>query len=34
MKDYQIYMAGGMGKFGKNEFSKSNSWRVYSKNML
>ena len=29
MKEYKIYLAGGMGKFGKNEFDKGNSWRVY-----
>ena len=29
MKEYQIYLCGGMGKFGKNEFDKGNSWRVY-----
>ena len=29
MKEYQIYLCGGMGKFGKDEFDKGNSWRVY-----
>lgn len=27
MKDYFIYLAGGMSKFGKDNFEKSNSWR-------
>ena len=34
MKDYHIYTAGGMGKFGKNEFNKANNWRVLCKNTL
>lgn len=34
MKDFQIYLAGGMGKFGKDEFDKGNTWRVYCKNTL
>ena len=34
LKNFQIYTAGGMGKFGKDEFSKSNTWRVYCKNTL
>ena len=34
MKDYHIYTAGGMGKFGKNEFNKANNWRVFCKNTL
>ena len=34
MKEYQIYLCGGMGKFGKDEFDKGNSWRVYCKNTL
>ena len=34
MKDYQIYMAGGMGKFGKDNFHKGNNWRLYCKNEL
>ena len=29
MKEYKIYLAGGMGKFGKDEFDKGNAWRVY-----
>lgn len=27
MKDYFIYLAGGMSKFGKDNFEESNSWR-------
>lgn len=34
METLQIYMAGGMGKFGKENFSQCNSWRVYCKNTL
>ena len=34
MKEYQIYLCGGMGKFGKDEFDKGNAWRVYCKNTL
>lgn len=34
MKNIQIYLCGGMGKFGKNEFNKGNEWRVYCKNIL
>ncbi len=34
LKEYQIYSCGGMGKFGKDEFDKSNAWRVYCKNTL
>ena len=34
MKEYGIYLAGGMGKFGKDEFDKGNAWRVYCKNTL
>lgn len=33
-KTYGIYLCGGMGKFGKNNFSKGNVWRVYCKNTL
>lgn len=32
--DKQIYLIGGMGKFGKNNFDKGNKWRVYCKNVL
>lgn len=31
---YNIYTCGGMGKFGKENFSKGNAWRVYCKNTL
>mgnify|MGYP003322311424 CR=1 FL=1 len=31
---YKIYLAGGMGKFGKKNFSLGNAWRVYCKNTL
>ena len=34
MREYNIYLAGGMGKFGKDEFDKSNNWRVYCQNVL
>lgn len=34
MKNYQIYLAGGMGKFGKDNFNESNKWRVYCKDIL
>ena len=34
MKEYQIYLCGGMGKFGKDEFDKGNSWRVYCEKEL
>lgn len=34
MKNIQIYLAGGMGKFGKEDFDKSNNWRVFCKNTL
>ena len=34
MKYFQIYLCGGMGKFGKNNFEKSNTWRIYCKNTL
>ena len=30
----QIYLAGGMGKFGKENFEKSNNWRLYCKSIL
>lgn len=28
MKDYNIYLSGGMQKFGKEEFEKGNKWRI------
>ena len=34
MKNFQIYLCGGMGKFGKDNFEKSNVWRIYCKNTL
>ena len=34
MKEYQIYLCGATGKFGKDEFDKGNTWRVYCKNTL
>ena len=29
-----IYLAGGMGKFGKENFDKGNNWRLYCKKVL
>ena len=34
MQDFQIYLAGGMGKFGKDRFFESNNWRKYCKTTL
>ena len=34
MKNFQIYLCGGMGKFGKDNFKESNAWRIYCKNTL
>ena len=34
MKNYQIYLCGGMGKFGKDNFEEGNKWRTYCKNAL
>ena len=34
MRDYQIYLAGGMGKFGKDNFDVGNNWRKYCKYTL
>lgn len=31
---YTIYLAGGMGKFGKDNFDEGNQWRVYCKKVL
>ena len=31
MKDFTIYLAGGMGKFGKENFDEGNKWRVLCK---
>ena len=34
MKDFNIYLSGGMGNFGKEKFSEGNEWRKYCKNVL
>lgn len=34
MERYNIYLIGGMGKFGKKYFNKGNEWRVDIKNQL
>lgn len=34
MKDYNIYLSGGMQKFGKDNFEEGNKWRKYCKNTL
>lgn len=34
MQNFNIYLAGGMGKFGKEDFDKSNKWRICVKKML
>ena len=34
MKNYQIYLAGGMGKFGKDNFDEGNRWRLIFKKRL
>ena len=34
MINYNIYLCGGMGKFGKDNFDEGNKWRVYCKNAL
>ena len=34
MRNFQIYLCGGMGKFGKEEFDKGNDWRKYCKTAL
>ena len=34
MKQLFVYLAGGMGKFGKDEFDKANTWRVLTKQFL
>lgn len=34
MKNYQIYLAGGMGKFGVENYNEGNQWREYCKTML
>ena len=34
MRDLVVYMAGGMGKFGKENFDECNKWRKYCKQAL
>ena len=34
LKEFAIYLAGGMGKFGKDNFDKGNTWRKYCKHIL
>lgn len=34
MSKYFAYLAGGMGKFGKENFDEGNKWRVYCKKAL
>ena len=34
MKQLFVYLAGGMGKFGKEEFDKANTWRMLVKQFL
>ena len=34
MRDYLIYLCGGMGKFGKENFDEGNEWRKYCKSAL
>lgn len=34
MKNYQIYLAGGMQKFGKEKFEEGNKWRTICKRNL
>ena len=34
MNNYQIYLCGGMGKFGKDNFEEGNKWRTYCKKAL
>ena len=34
MKKFQIYLCGGMGKFGKDNFDAGNNWRKYCKYTL
>ena len=34
MKNYTIYLAGGMGKFGKDNFDVGNRWRLIFKKRL
>lgn len=34
MEVFNIYLCGGMGKFGKENFDEGNHWRVYCKEIL
>ena len=34
MKNYNIYLAGGMSKFGKDNFEDGNKWRLFCKEAL
>lgn len=34
MEVFSIYLAGGMGKFGKDKFHIGNNWRVYCKSII
>lgn len=34
MEVFNIYLCGGMGKFGKENFDEGNAWRVYCKSIL
>ncbi len=34
MNNFNIYLAGGMGKFGKENFEESNYWRKYCEAVL
>ena len=34
MRDFVVYTAGGMGKFGKENFDEGNKWRKYCKQAL
>ena len=34
MKNYIVYLCGGMGKFGKENFDEGNKWRKYCKRVL
>lgn len=34
MREYNIYLSGGMQKFGKENFVEGNKWRKYCKNAL
>lgn len=34
MREYKIYLCGGMSKFGKENFDEGNSWRKYCKTII